>query len=84
MSNMLKGIGASDGVAIAPVYSLEEPDLSFDGKQIEPGQENAEVERFKAAFNQSKVEITKIRNHAEEAVGPEHARDIRCTPACAR
>ncbi|MBY8909144.1 phosphoenolpyruvate--protein phosphotransferase [Salinicoccus roseus] len=73
MSNMLKGIGASDGVAIAPVYSLEEPDLSFDGKQIEPGQENAEVERFKAAFNQSKVEITKIRNHAEEAVGPEHA-----------
>lgn len=73
MSNMLKGIGASDGVAIAPVYSLEEPDLSFDGKQIEPGQEDAEVERFKAAFNQSKVEITKIRNHAEEAVGPEHA-----------
>ncbi|MFA7744682.1 phosphoenolpyruvate--protein phosphotransferase [Salinicoccus roseus] len=73
MSNMLKGIGASDGVAIAPVYSLEEPDLSFDGKQIEPAQEDAEVELFKAAFNQSKVEITKIRNHAEEAVGPEHA-----------
>ena len=73
MSNILKGIGASDGVAIAPVYSLEEPDLTFEGKQIEPGQEDAEVERFKAAFNQSKVEITKIRNHAEEAVGPEHA-----------
>ncbi|WP_031548321.1 phosphoenolpyruvate--protein phosphotransferase [Salinicoccus luteus] len=73
MSNILKGIGASDGVAIAPVYSLEEPDLSFDSKQIEPGEEDAEVERFKAAFNQSKVEITRIRNHAEESVGPEHA-----------
>ncbi|WP_342388958.1 phosphoenolpyruvate--protein phosphotransferase [Salinicoccus bachuensis] len=73
MSNILKGIGASDGVAIAPVYSLEEPDLSFDSKQIEPGGEDAEVERFKAAFNQSKVEITRIRNHAEESVGPEHA-----------
>ncbi|MFB9861490.1 phosphoenolpyruvate--protein phosphotransferase [Salinicoccus siamensis] len=73
MSEILKGIGASDGVAIAPVYSLEEPDLSFDDKSIEVGQEDAEVEKFKAAFNQSKVEITKIRNHAEQTVGPEHA-----------
>ncbi|MFC3419843.1 phosphoenolpyruvate--protein phosphotransferase [Salinicoccus hispanicus] len=73
MSKILKGIGASDGVAIAPVYSLEEPDLSFDNKSIDAGQEDAEVERFKAAFNQSKVEITRIRNHAEESVGPEHA-----------
>ncbi|GAA3718003.1 phosphoenolpyruvate--protein phosphotransferase [Salinicoccus jeotgali] len=73
MSEILKGIGASDGVAIAPVYSLEEPDLSFDDKSIEAGQEDAEVEKFKAAFNQSKVEITKIRNHAEQTVGPEHA-----------
>ncbi|WP_411843938.1 phosphoenolpyruvate--protein phosphotransferase [Salinicoccus sp. HZC-1] len=73
MSKILKGIGASDGVAIATVYSLEEPDLSFEEASIEESQADQEVERFKGAFNQSKVEITKIRNHAEKAVGPEHA-----------
>lgn len=73
MSKILKGIGASDGVAIAAVYSLEEPDLTIEETSIEEGRADEEVERFKAAFNQSKVEVTKIRNHAEEAVGPEHA-----------
>ncbi|WP_020008793.1 phosphoenolpyruvate--protein phosphotransferase [Salinicoccus albus] len=73
MSKILKGIGASDGVAIASVYSLEEPDLSFDGDTIEEDEKDSEVERFKGAFNQAKVEITKIRNHAESTVGPEHA-----------
>ncbi|MFD2829884.1 phosphoenolpyruvate--protein phosphotransferase [Corticicoccus populi] len=73
MSNILKGIGASDGIAIEKVYSLEEPDLSFKKKTIEEGELGSELENFKNSFNQSKVEVTKIRNHAEEVVGPEHA-----------
>src|SRR5690625_2892738 len=73
MSKILKGIGASDGVAIAAAYSLEEPDLTIQETSIEDSRADQEVERFKGAFNQSKVEVTKIRNHAEEAVGPEHA-----------
>jgi phosphotransferase system enzyme I (PtsI) len=73
MSKILKGIGASDGIAIEKVYSLEEPDLSFDKTMIEEAELNNEIEKFKESFNQAKVEVTKIRNHAEEAVGPEHA-----------
>lgn len=73
MSKILKGIGASDGVAIENAYSLEEPDLSFVKTSIEEQDVDAEIEKFKASFNTAKVEVTRIRNHAEEAVGPEHA-----------
>ncbi|AXY25149.1 phosphoenolpyruvate--protein phosphotransferase [Suicoccus acidiformans] len=68
---MLTGIAASDGVAIAPVYLLMEPDLSFETKQIEDVQ--AEVERLDAAVAIATEEITKIRAIAEESLGAEEA-----------
>lgn len=73
MSKILKGIGASDGIAIEKAYSLEEPDLSFDKTKIEENELDYELEKFNESFNNAKIEVTKIRNHAEEAVGPEHA-----------
>ncbi len=73
MSKILKGIGASDGIAISKVYSLVEPDLNFTETSIESSASAEEVQKFKDSIHKTKVEITKIRNHAEEAVGPEHA-----------
>lgn len=67
----LKGIGASDGIAIAKAYLLVEPDLSFNNEKV--ADVDAEVEKFKAAINQSKVELTQIRNNAEIALGPDKA-----------
>ena len=73
MSKILKGIGASDGIAISKVYSLVEPDLNFTETSIDSSASAEEVQKFKDSIHKTKVEITKIRNHAEEAVGPEHA-----------
>lgn len=67
----IKGIGASDGVAIAKAYLMIEPDLSFSEEKVTDTA--AEVEKFKAAVNQSKVELTQIRNNAEVALGADKA-----------
>ncbi|HAR6127767.1 TPA: phosphoenolpyruvate--protein phosphotransferase [Staphylococcus pseudintermedius] len=71
MSNIIKGIAASDGVAIAKAYLLVEPDLSFSNEKTD--QPEAEVQKFNEALNNSKIELTKIRNHAEEQLGAEKA-----------
>ncbi|TDM03878.1 phosphoenolpyruvate--protein phosphotransferase [Macrococcus carouselicus] len=71
MSMTLSGIGASDGVAIAQAYLLVEPDLSYTSQKVTDAE--AEVAKFKAAINESKVELTQIRNNAEVALGPDKA-----------
>ncbi|WP_436878618.1 phosphoenolpyruvate--protein phosphotransferase [Mammaliicoccus sciuri] len=71
MSEILKGIAASDGVAISKAYLLVEPDLSFLSENI--SDVDGEVEKFKAAVNQSKVELTQIRNNAEKQLGADKA-----------
>lgn len=71
MSNIFKGIAASDGVAIAKAYLLVEPDLSFNNEKTD--QPEAEVQKFNEALNNSKIELTKIRNHAEEQLGADKA-----------
>ncbi|QYA43550.1 phosphoenolpyruvate--protein phosphotransferase [Macrococcoides bohemicum] len=71
MMEHIKGIGASDGVAIAKAYLMIEPDLSFSEEKVTDTA--AEVEKFKAAVNQSKVELMQIRNNAEVALGADKA-----------
>ncbi|EGQ4133627.1 phosphoenolpyruvate--protein phosphotransferase [Staphylococcus pseudintermedius] len=71
MSIIIKGIAASDGVAIAKAYLLVEPDLSFSNEKTD--QPEAEVQKFNEALNNSKIELTKIRNHAEEQLGADKA-----------
>ncbi|EKN5166404.1 phosphoenolpyruvate--protein phosphotransferase [Staphylococcus pseudintermedius] len=71
MSNIIKGIAASDGVAIAKAYLLVKPDLSFSNEKTD--QPEAEVQKFNEALNNSKIELTKIRNHAEEQLGADKA-----------
>ena len=72
MSNLIKGIAASDGVAIAKAYLLVEPDLSFDSNEKVTDVEG-EVNKFNQAIEASKVELTKIRNNAEVQLGADKA-----------
>nr|AAA26664.1 PEP-dependent HPr protein kinase phosphoryltransferase [Staphylococcus carnosus] len=71
MAKQIKGIAASDGVAIAKAYLLVEPDLSFDNESVTDT--DAEVAKFNGALNKSKVELTKIRNNAEKQLGADKA-----------
>ncbi|HEG7547543.1 TPA: phosphoenolpyruvate--protein phosphotransferase [Staphylococcus aureus] len=68
MSKLIKGIAASDGVAIAKAYLLVEPDLTFD-KNEKVTDVEGEVAKFNNAIEASKVELTKIRNNAEVQLG---------------
>ncbi|HDW7797159.1 phosphoenolpyruvate--protein phosphotransferase [Staphylococcus aureus] len=72
MSKLIKGIAASDGVAIAKAYLLVEPDLTFD-KNKKVTDVEGEVAKFNSAIEASKVELTKIRNNAEVQLGADKA-----------
>ncbi|MDM6683526.1 phosphoenolpyruvate--protein phosphotransferase [Staphylococcus aureus] len=72
MSKLIKGIAASDGVAIAKAYLLVEPDLTFD-KNEKVTDVEGEAAKFNSAIEASKVELTKIRNNAEVQLGADKA-----------
>ncbi|HCW9357724.1 TPA: phosphoenolpyruvate--protein phosphotransferase [Staphylococcus aureus] len=72
MSKLIKGIAASDSVAIAKAYLLVEPDLTFD-KNEKVTDVEGEVAKFNSAIEASKVELTKIRNNAEVQLGADKA-----------
>ncbi|MGG7618654.1 phosphoenolpyruvate--protein phosphotransferase [Robertmurraya sp. GLU-23] len=69
--NFLNGIAASSGIAIAKAYRLVEPDLTFTKKSID--NETVEIDRFRAALNQSKVELEGIRDKAKVELGADKA-----------
>ncbi|GER68130.1 phosphoenolpyruvate-protein phosphotransferase [Weizmannia acidilactici] len=71
MSTILKGIAASNGIAIAKAYRLVEPDLSFEKTTVQNTAD--EINRFKAAVSESKSELQAIREHALQALGPDKA-----------
>ncbi|WP_348922239.1 phosphoenolpyruvate--protein phosphotransferase [Enterococcus rotai] len=71
MSEMLKGIAASDGVAIAKAYLLVQPDLSFDKKSVDDT--SAEESRLDAALAKSTTELQAIREKAAQSLGEEEA-----------
>ncbi len=67
--NLLEGIAASSGIAIAKAYRLVEPDLSFTKKTVE--NVTAEVERFQSALAVSIEELEAIKLSAEKDLGTE-------------
>ena len=77
MSKLIKGIAASDGVAIAKAYLIVEPDLSYDSNEKVTDIES-EVEKFNDAIEASKIELTKIRNNAEAQLGADKAAIFTC------
>ena len=71
MTEMLKGIAASDGVAVAKAYLLIEPDLSFETLTIEDTQ--AQEARLDAALVAAQDELSHIRDNAVASLGEEAA-----------
>ena len=71
MTKTLKGIAASDGIAVAPAYMLVEPDLSFSKTSVTDV--DAEIARFKKAVEESTKELEQVRDKAKENLGEEEA-----------
>ncbi|CAD0141360.1 phosphoenolpyruvate--protein phosphotransferase [Streptococcus thermophilus] len=71
MTKVLKGIAASDGVAVAKAYLLVQPDLSFETVTVEDT--SAEEARLDAALAASQDELSVIREKAVESLGEEAA-----------
>lgn len=71
MAEMLKGIAASDGVAVAKAYLLVQPDLSFSKKTVEDT--DSEEKRLDEALAKSTDELTQIREKAAQSLGEEEA-----------
>ena len=71
MKPTLQGIAASDGIAIAKVYTLTEPDLSF--KKISVEDTDNEISRLEKALEVSTKEIELIKETALKNLGEEEA-----------
>ncbi len=71
MVEKLKGIAASDGIAVAKAYLLTEPDLTFNKISVENS--DSEIDRLKTALNKASKELEIIRSKAAESLGEKEA-----------
>ncbi|MGM0181676.1 phosphoenolpyruvate-protein phosphotransferase [Enterococcus sp. AZ150] len=71
MVDMLKGIAASDGVAVAKAYLLVQPDLSFSKVSVDDT--DAEAKRLDDALSKSTEELQFIRDKAAQTLGEAEA-----------
>ncbi|KWU54440.1 phosphoenolpyruvate--protein phosphotransferase [Bacillus mycoides] len=71
MSIIIKGIAASQGIAIAKAFRLENPELIVE--KIAVTNTNQEVERFEQAIETSKSELEGIKEHARKELGEDKA-----------
>ncbi|MET3698182.1 phosphoenolpyruvate--protein phosphotransferase [Bacillus oleivorans] len=71
MPNILKGIAASSGIAIAKAYRLVEPNLDITKKTIQDTHE--EIERFQRSIEQSTAELETLKNNTLEKLGADKA-----------
>ncbi|ENG2520325.1 phosphoenolpyruvate--protein phosphotransferase [Listeria monocytogenes] len=71
MAKELKGIAASDGIAIAKAYLLVEPDLSYEKTEVTDVE--SEVKRFESALEVSRTELSMIREKAAKDLGENKA-----------
>ncbi|HFP8850310.1 TPA: phosphoenolpyruvate--protein phosphotransferase [Enterococcus faecium] len=71
MVEMLKGIAASDGVAVAKAYLLVQPDLTFSKATVEDTA--AEEARLDAALAKFTEELQQIREKAAQSLGEAEA-----------
>jgi phosphotransferase system enzyme I (PtsI) len=68
------GIAASPGIGIGPVYRLEREELAVRDVPVEPGQEEAEIARFHAALEASRLDLRRIRDSIAVELGDHEAR----------
>ena len=71
MSNIINGIAASAGIAIAKAYRLENPDFTVEKKKI--ADLDAEIQRFDQAIENAKKELEVIKDLANKELGEDKA-----------
>ena len=71
MSTLISGIAASNGIAMAKAYRMDEPILLVERRLIENSDE--EVSRFQEILQKSKAELTIIREKAKQEIGRDQA-----------
>ncbi|AHF61460.1 phosphoenolpyruvate-protein phosphotransferase [Spiroplasma mirum ATCC 29335] len=71
MSNKIKGIGSSNGIAIAKVFKLEEPRLNIEKTTIDNVAD--EIKLLDQAISKAKGDIEKLQKIALEKLGAEKA-----------
>jgi phosphotransferase system enzyme I (PtsI) len=71
MNQKLSGIAASNGIAIAKAFRLENPELIVEKTTI--SNTEAELTRFEAALTQSKSELETIKAHTAQQMNDEEA-----------
>ncbi|MET0959878.1 MAG: phosphoenolpyruvate--protein phosphotransferase [Psychrobacillus psychrotolerans] len=71
MTEILKGIAASSGIAIGKAFLMTEPDLTVTKSTVTNKED--EITRFHEAVNAAKLELQKIRDRAEVDLGTENA-----------
>jgi phosphoenolpyruvate-protein phosphotransferase (PTS system enzyme I) len=71
MSEKISGIAASAGIAIGKAFVLQNPELTIEKKSVEDSAQ--EIDRFQAALEKSKEELTVIKDKANEELGEDKA-----------
>ncbi|MDE0584891.1 PEP-utilizing enzyme, partial [Planococcus sp. A6] len=69
--NRISGIAASNGIAIAKAFRLENPELTVDKKNVADTQ--AEIQRFGQAVNESIAELEVIKKRTAEEISDKEA-----------
>ena len=72
----VKGIAASPGHAVGPVYLVGQRTIVPRRREIAPEQVTAEIERFRTAVDQAKAEIRELMASLERELGPADAEII--------
>jgi phosphotransferase system enzyme I (PtsI) len=70
----LKGIPASPGIAIGPVYLYRKHEPTVQVRNSEAEEVNSEIQRLQSAVARSKKELTKIFEFAQHKLDAEQAR----------
>ncbi|HET7658338.1 MAG TPA: phosphoenolpyruvate--protein phosphotransferase [Bacillales bacterium] len=71
MSKPFNGIAASQGIAIAKAFVLQNPEFNFDSNKATNIEE--ELERLERAFKQTVEELKVIQSHAAKNLGEDEA-----------
>jgi phosphotransferase system enzyme I (PtsI) len=71
MNKLLKGVGASAGVAIAKLYLLCEPEFTIDDSSVD--NINTEIKSYQSAIDVTVKQLEKIKAIANQKMGTEKA-----------
>ncbi|MBI2619008.1 MAG: phosphoenolpyruvate--protein phosphotransferase [Ignavibacteriales bacterium] len=71
---ILKGIAASPGISLGPVYLFQKHVPTINEKSVEPSEVEGEIERLRQAVARSHKELGKIYEFAKQKLGDHQAK----------